>query len=151
MDSITKIFKALFSGIGNFFKILVEGITGVFSGSTVDVLSKDSGSADAPAPTSEPTFRSGAVPVATASTSIAKPSTTPAVTEATSSTDSTNEVVAAVADDGPIEIVEIPQPEGDVQFASLTEVKALERPKRRPGAALSPFKAMVRDMQASKG
>ncbi|MEM8716441.1 MAG: hypothetical protein AAF268_03620 [Cyanobacteria bacterium P01_A01_bin.3] len=146
MDSITKIFKALFSGIGNFFKILVEGITGAFSGSTVDVLSKDSGSADAPASTSEPTFRSGAAPVAVASTA----------TEATSSTGSaspalTEDVAVAIANDGPIEIVDIPQPEGDIQFASLNDVKALERPKRRPGAALSPFKAMVRDMQASKG
>ncbi|MGK7910883.1 MAG: hypothetical protein AB4050_05270 [Synechococcus sp.] len=149
MDSITKIFKALFAGIGNFFKILVDGIAGAFSGSTVDVLSKDGGSADAPAPASEPAFRSGATPI-TSTPSTPTPAATPSTTD-TSSPAPAEEAASAVAKDGPIEIVEIPLPEGDVQFASLNDVKVLERPKRRPGAALSPFKAMVRDMQTSKG
>ncbi len=151
MDSITKIFKALFSGIGNFFKILVDGIAGAFSGPTIDVLGKDSGSTEAPAATSEPAFRSGAAPVASPASASA-PATTPSTaTDAAPAAAPAEESPVVVAKDGPIEIVELPTPEGDVQFASLNDVKALERPKRRPGAALSPFKAMVRDMQTSKG
>ncbi len=149
MDSITKIFKALFSGIGNFFKILVDGILGAFSGPTVDVLGKDTGSAEAPAANAEPSFRSGAAPVAVSAPSAPAPTATPAAPEATPSAPA-EEAAVAVANDGPVEIVELPRPMGDVQFASLNDLKAAERPKRRPGAALSPFKAMVRDMQASK-
>ena len=149
MDSITKIFKTLFSGIGNFFKILVDGIVGAFSGPTVDVLGKDSGSADSPSADSEPSFRSGAAPIAASTSSKASPSATPAAPAATASAPA-EEAAVAIANDGPVEIVEVPQPTGDVQFASLNDLKSVERPKRRPGAALSPFKAMVRDMQASQ-
>lgn len=146
MDSITKIFKALFAGIGNFFKILVDGLLGAFSGSSVDVLSKDDSSAAAPATTAEPAFRSGAAPSpAAASAPAATTSDAPAATETAAPAE---EAAVAVANDGPVEIVDLPKPTGDVQFASLNDVKAMERPKRRPGAALSPFKAMVREMQA---
>ena len=147
MDSITKIFKALFSGIGNFFKILVDGIAGAFTGSSVDVLSTDGGASEAPSATAEPSFRSGAAPVAASTPSNPAPATTAQAEETTAPAE---EAAVAVANDGPVEIVEMPKPEGDVQFASLNDLKALDRPKRRPGAALSPFKVMVRDMQASK-
>ena len=152
------LFKALFAGIANFFKILVDGIVGAFSGPTVDVLEKDASSTAAPSPQGEPSFRASSnapaekstpapvTPVAAASTE--SPADTPSASEADVLTEAAAEPVAATTD-GPIAIKEMSQPTGAVQFASLNELKAIERPKRRPGASLSPFKAMVRDMQKS--
>ena len=152
------IFKALFSGIANFFKILFGGILGAFSGSEVDVLAKDASQEDVPAATSEPKPRGDlAAPVSTSAPTPAE-SNSAASTPAAATEPSVNEptvaeptAAVAVTEKGPVDIKEIPMPKGDVQFASLNELKAIASPKRRPGAALNPFKSMVRDMQKTSG
>ncbi|MGK7908877.1 MAG: hypothetical protein AB4040_16840 [Synechococcus sp.] len=142
------IFKALFSGIANFFKILFGGILGAFSGSEVDVLAKDVSQEDVPAATSEPKPRGDlAAPVSTSAPTPAA-ATEPSVNEPTVAEPA---AAVAVTEKGPVDIKEIPMPKGDVQFASLNELKAIASPKRRPGAALNPFKSMVRDMQKTSG
>lgn len=142
------IFKALFSGIANFFKILFGGILGAFSGSEVDVLAKDVSQEDVPAATSEPKPRGDlAAPVSTSAPTPAA-ATKPSVNQPTVAEPA---AAVAVTEKGPVDIKEIPMPKGDVQFASLNELKAIASPKRRPGAALNPFKSMVRDMQKTSG
>ena len=119
------LFKALFSGIANFFKVLFGGVfaavNSVFdSEGSVDVTApvawsqSDELSAPSPAPV-ESAAGDASAPVMAAAAAEPEVPETPATP------------------DGPIEIKEMSVPEGPVSYASLNNLLDTPRPNRRPG------------------
>ena len=136
------VFKALFSGIANFFKVLFGGLFKSVddAGMTAPVTWSQADSVDAPSPA--PVGASGASATMT-------PPTTPSIAPEPEIKEATA-IKTAEAFDPNAEIVvkELVRKEGPIAYASLNTL-ATPRPNRRPGKSLSSFRTMVRDMQAA--